>query len=312
MNEKAELLTSLKWLYDGLYRIEEISNHKESLVASIENYKQAIQNEQRKSQTNAALSGVVQKGASVGKVVGIIAVVIISYLLFGIVVLITSLIFPEETAGVIITIEGFVFFAIAAGIIFLIVKGTGAIKNSSVKNVGNTANNTKSNIANYQNQIYDIQTRQIPEADARLIIAYQDTQALIEVFPPNYCYSHAVGRVIFFLENQRADNIKEALNLYENEVYQNKMLAEQQRQTKAAELSAKANVISAAANVVTAFNTGQIASNTSQMVGSLRNIENYSAQTAANTAAAAASSAATAFNSGKILDCAKSIAASLG
>ncbi len=311
MNEKAELLTSLKWLYAGLQKIEEISSHKESLVASVENYRQAIQNEQRKGQTNAALSGVVQKGASVGKVVGIIAVIIVSYLLCGIVMLITALILPAEIANVVGTIEGFIFFAIAVGLIFLIVKGTGAIKNSSVKNVGNTANNTKNNIANYQNQIYDIQTRQIPEAEARLIIAYQDAQALIEVFPPDYCYSYAVGRVISFIENQRADTIKEALNLYENEVYQNKMLAEQQRQTKAAELSAKANVISAAANVVTAFNTGQIASNTSQMVGTLRNIENYSAQTAANTAATAANTATTAYNSGKIADFAQNIAASL-
>lgn len=261
-----------------------------------------VVNNRRKN--NAALSGVVQKGASVGKVVGIIAVVIISFLLCGLVTLITGLILPPDSAKVVTTIEEFIFFAIAAGLIYFNVKGTSAIKYSSIKNVGNNAINTKNNITNYQNQIYDIQTRQIPETEARLIIAYQDAQALIEVFPRNYCYSHAVGRVIFFIENLRADTIKEALNLYENEVYQNKMLAEQQRQTKAAKLSAKANVISAAANVVTAFNTGQIATNTSQMVNSLRNIEDYSAQTAA-------SSAATAFNTGKIADFAQNIAVSL-
>jgi len=312
MNEKVELLTSLKWLHDGLYKIEELSSQKETLIANIENYTRAIQNEQRKSENKANISNVVQKGASVGKVVGIIAVVIISYILYGIVMLITALILPPENAKIVTKVEGFIFFAIAAGLIFLIIKGTGSIKNSSVKHVENSSNKAKNDIENYEKQICDIQNKQIPETEARLIIAYQDVQALIEAFPPNYRYSHAVGRVIFFIENQRADSIKEALNLYEIEVHNDKMLAEQQRQTKAAETSAKANMISAVANVVSAYNTGQIATNTSQMVGILRNNnENNGAQTPANYTSTFIGSAANAYIGTKIVDYAKNIAQSL-
>ncbi|MCR4762835.1 MAG: hypothetical protein K5696_04825 [Lachnospiraceae bacterium] len=299
MEERTELLIPLRYLYDALVGIEDISTQKQNLIMESNSCQQQILNEQRRRQTTGNLAGMAKSGASAGKVIGIVVTVIGLYILHAIVLVIASLFGAGKMAGSVI---GIIFLMIGAGIIYLIVKGTGALSNYSDRKQNAAINSSQNNIANYEARIRDIQERQLPETDARLIVAYQDAQPLIEEFPPDYCYSDAVGRVIFFLENQRADNIKEALNLYENEVYQNKMLAEQQRQTRAAEISAKANMISAAANIVTAFNTGQIAANTSQMVGSLRNIEGYSAQTAANSAAAARSAATAANNMGRTAD----------
>ncbi len=293
MNEKAELLTSLRCLYDVLLRIENLDANKQSLIAEIQTCQQRIQQEQRRAANSKTFSGVAKGGATAGMIVGIVLTIIGLFVVYGILAFILIML---GVSGTLIRIIGFVFLLTGAGIVFLIIKGSGKISNASVNSSNRASISVQNNIVQYQNQIRDLQERQIPEADARLIIAYQDSQPLIEAFPPDYCYSEAVGRVIFFLENQRADTLKEALNLYENELYQSRMLAEQKKQTQAAQVSAKANVISAVANIATAFNTGQIAANTSQMVGSLRNIEGYSAQTAANSAAAARNSAATAAN----------------
>ncbi|MCR5790918.1 MAG: hypothetical protein K6G83_13610 [Lachnospiraceae bacterium] len=308
MNEKSELINSLKCLYNSLLGIEEICAHKDALIASIGNYQTEIQNEKRRGRNSGTMTDLAKTGASAGKIIGIVATVIILLILYGIVGLIMGLMGASITA---VRIFGFVLVLIGAGIIYLILKGTNALSNKSVQKSRNANLTMQNNISNYQAQIQDIQERQIPETEARIIIAYQDSQELIESFPPDYRYSDAVGRVIFYLENQRADTLKEALNMYENEVYQNKMLAEQQKQTQAAQISAKANMISAAANVVTAFNTGQIAANTSQMVGSLRNIEGYSAQTAANTAAAASNSARAANSAAQMADYAHTIKTNL-
>lgn len=315
MNEKEELLIPLRCLYDALVDIESISAHKQGLLSDMNSYQQQIQNEQRRGQNAGNLSNMAKTGITAGKIIGIILAVVVLFILYFIVCIIAMVLKGGPTSAGIIS---FIFLLLGAGIIFLILKGSNAASKYSDRKQNDTLNSAQNNIISCQEKIRDIQDRQLPETDARLIVAYQDAQPLIEAFPPDYCYSDAVGRVIYFLENRRADNIKEALNLYENEVYQNKMLAEQKRQTRAAEISAKANMISAAANVVTAFNTGQIAANTSQMVGSLRNIEGYSAQTAANSAATARSAAyaadnaaRTAYNTGQMAGYARKIKESL-
>lgn len=310
MNEKAELINSLKFLYDSLLGIEDISAQKETLIREAESCQAEIQNTERKRRMTSSVSNAAKKGASVGKVIGIIATIIIMFIVYTIVALFYAMIAGSNGSGsmMVINIIGLICLGITGGIIFLIVKGSGAVSKISDSKSQKSDIEAQDRITACQRRIQYINTKEIPETDAKLIIAYQDAQDLIEVFPPNYCYSDAVGKVIFYIENQRADTIKEALNMYEQEIYQNKMLAHQERQTRAAEISAKANVISAAANVVTAFNTGQIAANTSQMVGSLRNIEGYSAQTAANTAAAARSAAATASNTANAANSAASMA----
>ncbi len=140
----------------------------------------------------------------------------------------------------------------------------------------------------------------IPTVQAKLYEAYEDIEPIIKVFPPAYCYPYALERMIFFIENRHADSLKEALNLYDNEVYRDQMLSEQKKQTMLAG-------ISAAANIVTAFNTGQIAQNTRQMVGQLSNIEANTAQTATNTAQTAANTAASAAYNKKSMEYAESI-----
>lgn len=52
------------------------------------------------------------------------------------------------------------------------------------------------------------------EAQARIVLGY------ISFLPMNYRYLYAVTSILSYFENQRADNLKEAINLYEQELYQ--------------------------------------------------------------------------------------------
>ncbi len=305
MVERPELLESLRYLYDSLLGIEKISAQKQQLFNKIDSYKQEIQNEHNRRRSAGNRETFEKAGATATNVIGIAVTVIVLLVIYGIIALILM---AMGVSGKVIGVLFYVFMVAGAGIVYLILKGTASMSKDSEIRRMRTAESAVNNIANIEAKIREIQEKQIPETEARLIIAYQDSQEIIEAFPPDYRYTYAVGRVISFIENLRADSIKEALNLYEKELYQDRMLSEQKHQTQAAEASAQANMASAAANIVTAFNTGQIASNTKQMVGTLRNIEGYSAQTAANTASIANSAAAAAANSARAAASAESMA----
>ena len=83
-----------------------------------------------------------------------------------------------------------------------------------------------------------------------------------KMFPKEYIYPIALEYFINVITSGRADTMKEAMNLYEDQVHKWKMenLAEsallaQQESNAIAALNATANVVSAAANVTTAINT---------------------------------------------------------
>ncbi len=71
----------------------------------------------------------------------------------------------------------------------------------------------------------------LPGANGELAAAYVRAEPLLSVFLPDYTYSYAVGKIVIYLKNLRADSIKEAVNLYETEEWQNRMLNEKRRQT---------------------------------------------------------------------------------
>lgn len=73
--------------------------------------------------------------------------------------------------------------------------------------------------------------------------------------PIKYSAPLLVNEIKQILVNRRANSIQEALNIYETDLYQSKMLDSQNTQQAQLALIAGLSAISATANVVTAFNT---------------------------------------------------------
>lgn len=78
--------------------------------------------------------------------------------------------------------------------------------------------------------------------------------------PPNYQYSMAVNAFCSYFRNGRAYNMKEAVNLYEEEMHRNRMENMQAQVLQQQKYQTTLMAISAAANVATAFNTASAAS----------------------------------------------------
>ena len=183
---------------------------------------------------------------------------------------------------------GLVLGVIVAFIIIKVSKkGSSIAKNASDRLLNNvvdinnrTVNNAPARISHLRSQYDNIVYNLIPENDAKMIVTYKNYEEVIEAFAPNYRYSRCIDKVIFYIRNMRADTLKEALNMFEQEEFQNRVLDNQELQTLYA-------AVTAGASLETARNTGRIAENTDKMVTSLENIEQYSAQTAMNTAAIA-------------------------
>ena len=103
--------------------------------------------------------------------------------------------------------------------------------------------------------VKEIEIKKVEEEDI-ISVWWDQIQTFV---PPNYRYSTAVYKFCDYLNNSRANNIKDAVNLYEEEMHRMRMenlqaqiLQQQRYQTSLAE-------ISAIANVATAFNTASAA-----------------------------------------------------
>ena len=91
----------------------------------------------------------------------------------------------------------------------------------------------------------------LPQIDCELACAYAQVEAIIKRFPPKYTYSYAVGKFIEYVENMRVDSMKEAINLYEQEEWQNNMLNESRKQTaiQAEQLAVQKDILNTAKNI---------------------------------------------------------------
>ncbi len=91
----------------------------------------------------------------------------------------------------------------------------------------------------------------LPQIDCEIACAYAQVEAFIKGFAPNYTYSYAVGKFIEYVENMRVDSLKEAINLFEQEEYQNKMLNESRKQTAilAEQLAVQKDILNTAKNI---------------------------------------------------------------
>ena len=281
MQSRDEVLNNLNVLYNGVSTIESLTDRENQIIAQIKNLDKEIGFEQERQN-----KGLKQSGLNVGKgknAAGTV-VLIIGAIIFAIVFVLSRLLYAlimdadsssawaAKTVGNALLVLVVIIFAI----IFFVVRGaTGAIGNSIVKTSANAVPDAQNKINNYRNQIENLMV-QIPKIESQIAITYTNAEPLIKSFPPDYCYAEAISRVIFFIKNSRADSMKEALNMYEDEVYKDKMLAEQKKQTAYAK-------ISAAANIQTAYNTGQIAKNTADIARNTADIANSERIQAANS-----------------------------
>jgi hypothetical protein len=286
---RQQLLDYLNYLYRGVLNIEKLSGQKENIKAQINELGNRISSEETRRDLGMTGAGLnVNKGKNtVGKVLLIIGAIIIGFL-FLLVKLILSFAGVSAADGIgLYLIVGFLAFVVL--MIVLIVRGvTGAIGNTIVRSSANSVPKAQFNINAYNDQIKNLLV-QLPAIDSKIAVSYSYIADLLQNFPPDYCYSEAIGKCIFYIRNLRADTLKEALNMYADECYKDAMLLEQKKQTAYAR-------ISAAANVQTAYNTGRIADYTKDISNSARQIAYNTDVIRANTEAMAAYSAQTAYN----------------
>lgn len=299
MNEREEVVKSLRYLYNGLDKMEQLYANKDGVYSHIQQCNNEIQVEEQKiakANYKATDAAIKKKGSIIGNISIIFTILLsLTIMLIGIIAcFVKSSFSPFKTAFIISLI-----FIISVRIITKKI-AIYASKNSATANLNKVIPQAQYNITGYRNQI-EMSEKQLPVIEEQIVDTYNDIQPLIDSFPPAYCYPYAVERVIFFIENLRADSLKEALNIYEDEVYKNNMLAEQRKQTMYARISAAANLATAnntarAAEYArqTANNTARTADCAEQTVGYARQMADSAAQSAAYNAQRANSAAAVA------------------
>ena len=90
--------------------------------------------------------------------------------------------------------------------------------------------NTHQVIRDDQSSIEPLQA-ELVQQDSRLTSAFSEIAEYYNTFAPDYRYPYAVGRMINYLRNGRVDTMKEAINLYETELYQDSVKNELRGQT---------------------------------------------------------------------------------
>ena len=296
MQTREELIGRMQYLYRGLVSIENLTDFKSNTLAQVDQLQHEI-NFEADRRSRGIKNSQIDVGRRKNRATSVAA--IISGIICGFVFLISlglgALLVamdPEDeimrraTAGLSIFI--FIVGALITISIALAARGISeGVNNNIVKKSAAAIPDAENKIAAYQSQI-DSYVETLYDTDSKIAISFLYIEDLVKEFPPDYCYSYAVGKFISYLQNLRADSLKEAVNLFEDEEYKNRMMAEQRRQTEYAK-------ISAAANLQTAYNTGvianysrQIAANTADIAESNRMIEANTKASAEYTRAAAA------------------------
>ncbi|MBO6137292.1 MAG: hypothetical protein J6O71_01645 [Lachnospiraceae bacterium] len=288
MQSREEMLDRMRYLYRGLISIENLTNLKNDTLNQVSRLQNEINYESnrrnkgiRQSQKDVKKSNRTATGIAV-LVSGIICgIVFILSLILG--ALLRSLDEGDEItrqATINLSIFFFVLGVIITVIVAIVTRGVADSVNQNIVNKSKRSiPDAENKIAGYQSQI-DTYVENLYDADSKIAISFLYIDDLVKSFPPDYCYSYAVGKIISYIQNLRADSLKEAINLFEDEEYKNKMYAEQRKQTEFAK-------ISAAANIQTAYNTGLIADYSRQIVENTADIAQSNRMIAANTRATA-------------------------
>ncbi|WP_034444865.1 hypothetical protein [Butyrivibrio sp. AE2032] len=105
--------------------------------------------------------------------------------------------------------------------------------------------------------------QEIKDAQIAEISPYWDQ--ISDYVPTNYQNSFAVSSFCSYLQNGRASNLKEAINLYEEELHRYRMEQMQSQILQQQKYQTSLAAVSAAANVATAFNTASAAASLSSI-----------------------------------------------
>ncbi len=288
MQTRDEVLDRMRYLYRGLSFIENLTDNKNNALAQVGNLQREINFEAERRRKGIPYSQInVKKNKNTATSVA----AIVSGVIFGVIFLLLQL------AGIVFRalinndslllplLNGLSIFVFVIGVIITLILAltargvSGSVSNKIVNTSNMAIPDAEYKIAEYQNRI-DSYVEALYDIDSKIAISYMYIEDLVDSFPPDYCYAYAVGKFISYIQNLRADSLKEAINLFEDEEYKNQMLSEQRKQTEYAK-------ISAAANLQTAYNTGVIADYSKQIAANTADIAQSNRMIQANTRAAA-------------------------
>lgn len=241
MNDRQDVVGALKYLENGLSNIENLNGQWNAINNEINKYKKEIEYEQKRIGTanknmqtkdeRAAKTKSRTKKAGKAATTITVAICAVFLLMFkGCSAVMTAGQDNYAKLSMNVMFMVLLFFCILLVIVVrVIVAGTTESVNNKInrtinKNAAKSLPEAQNNIISHQNYIGNIQ-QQLPQIESQIAAEYDKIKPLVEAFPPAYCYPYAVQRCAFFIENLRADTLKEALNLYEDEVYKDKMLA---------------------------------------------------------------------------------------
>ena len=130
-----------------------------------------------------------------------------------------------------------------------------------------------------------VHNQQIEQEANEVNYAMQEIRQLADErlywYPRNYCYSDAVNFFIEAVQNFRADSLKEAINLYVEELRHREILSTQQQLVYQQKIS---NVLSTANLFANLSTASAIRENTSQVTSAMNNQTNSINSTIKNTA----------------------------
>ena len=237
MDNRQKTVEALRYFYNGLVRLEEAAARRQQA----DNQIVALQNQLREAKSQAVALN--EKSNFTKKTITtILSIIVIA--LFALVDIILPI-----ALGTGISLRISAIFNLA--LILFIVNVVGRIV-SKKKTWGDDMVQKA-----YMNSVPQAETSlkntvlMLPQIDCELACAYAQVEAFIKGFPPKYTYSYAVGKFAEYMENMRVDSIKEAINLFEQEEWQNNMLNESRKQTaiQAEQLAVQKDILNTAKNI---------------------------------------------------------------
>lgn len=169
--------------------------------------------------------------------------------------------------------RGGIFFIIAMAVVGEVLVGSIGIPTIGAILGGVGGYFAKKNFYKVQNEKIDNENEEIKKQEQAVLNDLQQVQAeygerVGTWYPENYCSVDAVEFFYNAVKNYRADNIKEAINLYETALHQRRVEDNQQQAIKQQKLN---NLLSVASIGMQVANIGAINNQTQSTVGALNN-----------------------------------------
>ncbi len=304
LETRQQYMDVLAYLYRGLSAIRRFEGMSRDINTDIVNCSNEIKSQQgRINNANRILAANDRKMAHPKKESNVAANALTGIVIGLMLFLIFIALFVGMMAGTMIVTFVLAFLIIViGGVIILVIRlGNKGVK-SATKAVGSSmVNSSMAAIPDAQKRIADLRARiendlvKLPEVRSLIDQSRSDISSIVLRFPPAYCDVDVVQRFLFYFENQKVDTIKEAVNAYDNEMFQQQVLYEQRKQSAFAEASM-------IANIQTAANTSQILDYTKDIAVDVADIKMSNRVIAANTDAIRRTNEVIAANTGRSAD----------